>query len=113
MIQLEIDGFVVNVPVSSHMTAQEFLALADKLALMAGKAHPHEIEQHVATVFKEPREADFKFSDEMRPDQLVEHVKHHMEHLKRHEDRLIQQEEHMKRVLDYLQSLDHFIRKEN
>ncbi len=120
MIEIEVDGFVVNVPIQSRMTVAEFLNIADKLGLMASRERGASMPVRAqtiaqpgapASVFRATStENDFRFPDEMRPAQLTAHVKRHMEHLQAHEQRLQEQEEHTRKILEYLQSLDKYVR---
>jgi hypothetical protein len=40
MIRVAIDDFTVDVPIERRMTVDEFLAVADRLERLAGRAHP-------------------------------------------------------------------------
>jgi ADP-ribosylglycohydrolase len=116
MVEFEIDGFTIDVPLKAQMTIQEFLAVADKLEAMANRTHRAErhIEAAVAaapSVFRRPVEEDFRFEDELNPQHMKAHIERHMEHLRAHEQRLQAQEEHTRKILEYLQSLDRFIRR--
>jgi hypothetical protein len=133
MIRIELDDFSIVVPVKSEMHVNEFLAIAEKLERIAGKAHSEKKPyvpppKQEAQAFMQPPEplappmppeevrkatpvtAEIH-EEEMHVAHLMNHLKAQTEHIKKTEERLEKHEEHIVQILQYLQSLDKHIRR--
>ena len=141
MVELEMDGFVLQVPLKSKMTISELMAIIEKVEHVA-KANErgirvmeqHELEHAApqlmpqvaaqpvaqpAPVVEQPiapmqfTPEDFKLPGEelIKVQHLSNQVRSHVDHIKRHEDVLTRHEKHLNEILQYLQSLDRYIRR--
>jgi hypothetical protein len=109
-MEILTDDFSINVPIKPRMSAQEFLALADKLEKMAGKkAMRFEMPKDFRA---QPTQNDFRLDpqDELR--YVIKQLQQQMTMLEQNQSHLERHERHITHILNYLQSLDNYIRKE-
>ena len=136
MVELDMEGLTLNVPLKPEMHVDEFLRIADKVERLSKGQITHEhfhnsqyteplsgSSENGPTMPSLPRpapvehnsltEEDFKLpqEDKIKLQHVANQVRSHMDHIKRHEDSLNRHEHHLNQILEYLQSLDKYIRK--
>lgn len=116
MVQIDIDGFLLTVPLDQHMHVKEFLELADRVEHIAGHhaAHrkaPEPLPAPELPLVSIKEEFRFDKEDEVRFQHMMNQMKAHAHKMHDTEGRLEQHERHIQQMLRYLNSLDKYLKK--
>lgn len=134
-IELEVDGFTIQVPIKEKMKLEEFMEIVERVEAMDGRIRSTRRETRpaipafypaVPTGFSAPapimpamstsrgkgkKNASASQGD-ARFDEMLSIVQAQFKQSKEADERLEKHEEHIEQILDYLQSLDKFVRKQ-
>lgn len=114
MVEVEVHGLALQIPLKPRMHVDEFLAIADKVESMAGhlkespayiQPPPREVKDSAPIPLPEKTDTEVHFAH------IANQVNSQMEHIKAHQAAITKHEAHIEQILKYLHSLDKQIRK--